>query len=326
MAWDDILGQSMVKRLLQAHVASQQTAQAYLLIGLEGIGKRRLAMEMATALLCSADGVRPCGECAHCRQAGRGVHPDLHLIAHGEGSDSIKIDGIRHLVGRLALRPYSAAHQVAVIDGAERLTEEAANSLLKTLEEPSRATRFLLTTSRLMQCVPTVVSRCQLIRCEPLPHDVLERILLKAQACDAKAAKAIARLAGGSAARALELSGRWAEHQRSLDRLSGPVGEWLRQPLPETRQDVTELLDGMMAWLRDVAVSAVMDPAAESEGVRLVHEARAEALRRQARTADTDRVIRAALALIELRESADQHVSPRMIAALAREQWLSVAE
>ena len=326
MAWSEVLGQDRIVKLLKTHLQDGRVAHAYLFAGPDGVGKRRLAFEMAKALNCTGAGHRPCDACTVCRQIARGTHPDVHSVVSGGASDQIKIDMIRHVIGRVALRPYSAAHQVAVIDGAERLTEEAANSLLKTLEEPSRATRFLLTTSRPMQCVPTVVSRCQLIRCEPLPHDVLEQILLREQACDAKAAKAIARLAGGSAARALELSGRWAEYQQSLDRLSGPAGEWLRQPLPETRQDVTELLDGMMAWLRDVAVSAVMDPAAESEGVRLVHEARAEALRRQARAADTDRVIRAALALIELRESADQHVSPRMIAALAREQWLSVTE
>ncbi len=320
MPWDAILGQSAAKRLLQAHLASGQTAQAYLLAGPEGVGKRRLALEAAIALLCTGKSPRPCHECTHCRQAGRSVHPDLHLIVHSEGSDFIKIEGIRHLLGRLALRPFSAPHQAAVIDGAERLTEEAANSLLKTLEEPTSATRFFLTTSRLSQCLPTVVSRCQLIRCEPLPLDVIEQILLKEQACDAKAASVIARLSGGSAARALDLAGRWAAHERSLDRLAGPDQEWLRQPLPETRQEVTELLDGMMVWLRDVAVSS----AAPAE--RLVHEAHAEILQRQAHGADADRVARTALELIELRESADQHVSPRMIAALAREKWLSLRD
>ena len=318
--WDEIAGQERAKRILQTHLAEATVAQAYLLAGPDGVGKRRLALEMATALICDADTPRPCGACLHCRQVGRGVHPDLHVIVPGGSADQIRIDDIRHLLGRLALKPFNAAVQVAVLEHAERLNEEAANCLLKTLEEPARSTRFLLTTARLSQCLPTVVSRCQLIRCEPLPPEVISRLLIAQQACEAAVAAAVARLCGGSMARALELAGRWDSHERIVGQLADVSSRaWLSQPLPETREEAIELLDGLMAWLRDLAVAAVADP------VLAAHADRAEALRRQARQVDPDRCVEAVFELIALRESAtEQFVSPKLIAALAREKWLTL--
>ncbi len=320
MAWDAIAGQAHAKRILQGHLAAGEVAQAYLLAGPDGVGKRRLAMDMATALVCVGTGARPCEACIHCRQVSRGVHPDVHLVAPGGGADQIRIDDIRHLLGRLALKPFSAATQVAVIEAAERLNEEAANCLLKTLEEPSRSARFLLTTARLSQCLPTVVSRCQLVRCEPLPPDVVARLLLEQHACEAGAAAAIGRLCNGSMTRALELAGRWDAHERIVGQLADPASPaWLSQPLPETREEVLALLDSLMEWLRDVAVTAAADPALAA------HAERADALRRQARTVDLDRCVAAVFDLIALRDSAiEQFVSPKLIAAVAREKWLSL--
>lgn len=166
MAWSDVVGHELAKRIFHTHLAAGTVAQAYLLVGPEGIGKRRLGLELAKALNCSG-AKPPCDACVTCGQIARGVHPDVHVIEPSGPSAQIKIEDIRQLIGRVALRPFNARVQVAVLDGADRLTEEAANSLLKTLEEPSGYARFILTTSRLAFCLPTIVSRCQLIRCDP---------------------------------------------------------------------------------------------------------------------------------------------------------------
>ena len=142
MAWNDILGHDVVKQIWQAHLEAGTVPGAYLLAGPDGIGKRRLALEMAKALNCLAQAGRPCDQCAPCMQIARQTHPDVHTIVPGGASDQIKIEEIRHLIGRVALRPFSGRMQVALIDGAQRLTEEAANSLLKALEEPSSQTRL----------------------------------------------------------------------------------------------------------------------------------------------------------------------------------------
>ena len=165
------------------------------------------------------------------------------------------------------------------------------------------------------------MSRCQPIRCRPLPREIVQQVLAQSHACDPQASEAIARLSGGSVSAAAAFAGRWAAYERLLGRLSTatPV-EWLTQPLPDTREDVTELLDGMMGWLRDVAVAAVGEPAdvAPTQCV--------EDIRRQAAAVDLDRCLATALALVELRESVERFVSPRLVAALARERWLSLME
>ena len=321
MAWDDILGHEFAKRLFQTHLASGQVPSAYLLAGPEGVGKRRLAFEMAKALNCAASGSRPCEACPPCIQIGRGTHPDTHAIIPGGASDHIRIDEVRRLISRIALRPYSASVQVAVIDGAERLTEEAANSLLKALEEPPLHTRFLLLTSRLSQCLPTIISRCQLIRCEALPAEAVRRILIEGQGCDPQIAEAIARLSQGSASCAIDLAGRWTEYQTILARFASEgSAPWLEQSLPETREDVMQLLDGMMGWLRDLAVAATANPA------WVAHALHESSLRHQAEAIDVDRCLAIAFELITLRESMDQFVSPRLVAALAREKWISLIQ
>ena len=321
MSWTDICGHEDAKRLLQAHLQAQEVPGGYLLVGPEGVGKRKLALEMAKALNCAADeGTRPCDACQTCVQMERGTHPDLHLLLPGGTSDQVKIESVRHLLGRFALRPFNASIQVALIDGADRLTEEAANALLKALEEPSRSARFLLTTSRLADCLATVVSRCQIIRCGPLPSGVIARLLVERHGCDAGTAQAAARLSDGSAARALELAKRWDAYQETLARLGSeqPQAEWMGKGMPETRQDLARLLEDMTAWLRDVAVAASGSPDL------VAHADQAHAVRRQAAAVDMDRCLETAFELMSLRDSLEQFANPRLVASLAREKWLSL--
>ena len=318
MAWDSVLGHEVPKRMLQAHLAAGRVPGAYLLAGPEGIGKRALALEMAKALNCTGTEARPCDRCLTCLQMTKGVHPDLHVISPSGASDQIKIDDVRHLIGRLALRPFSATVQVAILDGADRLTEEAANSLLKILEEPAARARFLLITAQPARCLPTVLSRCRLIRCAPLPREVVQCLLIERHGCEPGLAARVARLGRGSVSVALALVERWSAYQASLARFAQEPRAWASSPLPETRQEVAELLDGMMAWLRDLAVTAAADPS------QVAHEAHTDALRRQARGVDVDRCVEAAFQMLELRQSLEQFVSPRLVANLARERWLSL--
>lgn len=321
MAWENILGQEFVKRLWQTHLSTGQVTGAYLLAGPDGVGKRRLALELAKALNCTASQTKPCDACPTCGQINRGTHPDVHVVLASGASDQIKIDQIRHIIGRIALRPFSAALQVVIIDGAERLTEEAANSLLKALEEPSARTRFVLTTTRLSDCLPTIISRCQLIRCQPLAHEVVRRILIEHHEISPDVAEAVTRLSDGSVSRALELATRWAAYERLMAKFADEKDpSWLAQPLPETRQEVVQLLDGMMVWLRDLSVTAVAEPGA---AIQTVHDT---SLRRQAKHLDLDRCLETASELVALRESVEQFVSPRLVAALAREKWLSLTD
>ncbi len=220
MAWDAIQGQALAKRIFHSHLNSGQIAQAYLLAGREGIGKRALAMEMAKTLVCHKAKDESCGACQACGQVDRLTHPDVHVVASVEGNEAIKIQDIRTIIERVSLRPFSGRVQAAVILGAEKLTEEAANSLLKSLEEPNSYTRFLLTTGHLGQCLPTIVSRCQVIRCTAPDGDERQEMS--------------------------EL------HRGQLER---SALEWVSTSLPEKRQDVIQLVDAMVQRIREDAVA-----------------------------------------------------------------------
>jgi DNA polymerase III subunit delta' len=220
MAWSEIPGQELAKRIFRTHLSSGQIAQAYLLAGPEGTGKRALALEMAKTLVCHKAQGEPCGVCQSCGQVDRRTHPDVHTVASGEEAEAIKIQDIRMILERTSLRPFSSRLQAAVILGAEKLTEEAANSLLKSLEEPNSYTRFLLTTGHLGQCLPTIVSRCQVIRCPSPPG--------------------------------AEMSGIADVLRGQLER--SPV-EWALTSLPEKRQDVIQLVDSMVLRIREDAPS-----------------------------------------------------------------------
>lgn len=321
MSWDDIYGQSIVKEAFQTHLTSGRVPNAYLIVGPEGVGKRRLALEMAKALNCTAEANQPCDSCRTCGQIARGTHPDVHLLTPGGASEQVKIDQIRHVLSRVALRPFSARFQAVVLESAERLTEEAANALLKTLEEPSAHTCFLLTTAQLSDCVPTIVSRCQILRAHPLASEVVERIVLaQAPELNPAAARTVARLSQGSASLALALAAQWENYEKRLSTLAKPAANaGLRSSgQPESRQEVAELLEGMMRWLRDVAFSAA------GAGQWVIHEPQKAMLAQQAGQVDLDRCLEAADSLISLRESVDQYVSPRLVASIAREKWLSL--
>lgn len=319
MSWDAIEGHAFAKQVWQAHLAAGTIASAYLIAGPPGVGKRLLAREMAKALQCESPEGSPCDRCGPCGQVSREVHPDVHWLQPEGSSGFVRIEAVRNVLGRIALRPFSGRYQVVIVDGAHRLTDEAANSLLKSLEEPPAHTRFLLLTDAPARCLPTIVSRCQLIRCHPLAPEALERIVRSKASGDPAAAAAIAQLAGGSAARALELADRWTSYEHLVDLLASESWErWFEDELPEARQDVERLLDGMVAWLRDMAAVGI----GQASGP--VHRRFEDPLQRAAARVAPQRCVETALELVALRDSLEQFVNPRLAASLARERWLSL--
>ena len=147
-------------------VAQGRLPHALLLTGLMGVGKGVLAEAIARQLLCEAATLEagPCGHCAACAQINAGSHPDYIKVQLEEDASVIKVDQIRWLAEKLAFSSHQGGYKVAVLDPADKMNINAANSLLKTLEEPSDNTVLVLVCERASQLPPTVRSRCQQIK------------------------------------------------------------------------------------------------------------------------------------------------------------------
>lgn len=190
-------------RSFLAHAINANTiACSYLFSGLEGIGKKTLARDFAASLLCEEGKVFSGCSCSSCHKISSEHHPDCKWVGKDETLRSIKIDDIRELQSWIMLRPLEAKRKVCVIVGAERMTEEAANAFLKTLEEPPEHTYILLLAEQAFFLKETIISRVVEVRLEPVPVTVLEKILQEKYGMG-KEARFIAYHAGGSIGKAL---------------------------------------------------------------------------------------------------------------------------
>src|SRR5688572_13951637 len=193
----ELIGNNAAAAFLRNALLGRLGAHAYLLTGPTGVGKRTLARWAAASLVCSkVTGNRPCSECRGCRQVAREVHPDVLLLAPDEGHVRIRVRQIRAFEHDIALKPYEAERKVAIVSGADRIEDEAANALLKTLEEPPEGTVLLLTATDAAQVMPTIASRCQEVALRPVPAEEIERALLE-RGAEPERARLVARLAGG---------------------------------------------------------------------------------------------------------------------------------
>lgn len=175
MSWE-LIGHGWAVETLRRHIAMNALRHAYLLTGPRGVGKATLAAELAQALVCTHEAVpdRPCGQCSACRRAQARNHPDVHWV---EDEGGLKIDQVRELQRELALAPFEARTRVAIFPDFEASSDEAANALLKTLEEPGPHVVLIITAAMEEALLPTIVSRCEVLALRPMAvHDLADAL------------------------------------------------------------------------------------------------------------------------------------------------------
>jgi len=190
-----VIGQDKILSLLDYSLRTNSIAHAYLLVGPRHVGKRTFAVNLAQALNCS-DSEPPCGECLSCQRIREGKHADVSSIGLGSRTE-ISIDDIRGLQHLANLAPFEGKYKVFIVEDAEYLSAEAANCLLKILEEPPPNIVWLLLAAEEERLLPTVISRCQRLDFKPVPLKLVEELLIRLHEVEAEKAKLLARLCHG---------------------------------------------------------------------------------------------------------------------------------
>lgn len=210
MSWHSIRGHDRVVAELRRSLEHGRFPHALLFVGPEGVGKRTFARKLAQALLCEtnpAERLDPCETCPGCLQVEAETHPDFVEVARPEDKHELPISVIRDLCEHFVLKPARGLRKVAILDDADDLNEEAANAFLKTLEEPPPGAVLILIGTSVEVQLQTVVSRCQVVRFEPLSaEDVAGLLLEQGVARGAADAARLAALGDGSLRRALGLA------------------------------------------------------------------------------------------------------------------------
>ena len=178
LSFEDFSGQSAHIAQLHADFANHTFVHAYLLCGPRGTGKKSVARLCAMAAMCRGAGKRPCGVCGPCRRVVSDSHPDLHTIVPEKGKQTIGVGVMREVLDQVATRSFEDTTKVLIFPSAEKMTPAAQNCLLKTLEEPPQDTVFFLITDQPGAMLPTIVSRCRVIRFHPLSEQDCEKRLI----------------------------------------------------------------------------------------------------------------------------------------------------
>jgi len=256
MTFDQIIGHDRQKEFLRRTLAHNRLAHAYLFEGPQGVGKRLTALALARTVFCAE--ATGCGDCIPCRKIDHNNHPDLHILE--PDGKQIKIEQIRNLQKTLAFKPVESTRRICLIDQADKMNPAAANSLLKTLEEPSAETLILLISARPEALLTTVLSRCQRLPFARLPQSRIESTLIEQRGYDQKEAHIIAALADGSFQMALDRDPtiyleRRIEILKQVTALSAgsilPLME-LAKELSTEKETIPQTLELLQAFYRDL--------------------------------------------------------------------------
>ena len=262
----DILGNDMIKEHFQKAIENQKVSHAYILTGEAGIGRKSFANAFSMALLCEKGGKEPCMVCHSCKQVMSGNHPDLIYVKH-EKPNSMGVDDIREQINdTIMIRPYSSYYKIYIVDEAEKMTVQAQNALLKTIEEPPAYAVIILITTNQEAFLPTILSRCVQLKLKPLKDFTVKSYLVQHEGIAEKDAEICAAFARGNLGKAMHLASSdvFKELYYKIMALIKQVDtmdivdlmERIRE-MKELNFDIGEVLDLLQLWYRDVLMFKV---------------------------------------------------------------------
>lgn len=262
----DIIGQQQIKEHFQTAIMEKKTSHAYILNGETGSGRHMLAEAFTKTLLCESPKEKDaCDICKSCLQAESGNHPDIRYITHEKAS--ISVDDIREQLNNdIQIKPYSSAHKVYIIPEANKMTEQAQNALLKTIEEPPAYAVIILITDNLNALLPTIQSRCITLNTKPVNKEQIADYLMKKLSMEPKQAQIAAGFCQGNMGKAIRFANSEDFHEmkedilhllKQIDSMELPeIMDFIRG-LTQKKGMINDYLDLMLLWYRDVLMFKV---------------------------------------------------------------------
>lgn len=260
-SFDEIIGHEKVKEHLRNAVKLNKISHAYIINGMQGSGKNMIADIFSKTLQCEKGGDTPCNVCHSCIQAESGNHPDIIRITH-EKPTSIGVEDVRgQLVGDIQIRPYSGRYKIYIIDDADKMTVQAQNAILKTIEEPPEYGIIMLLTENADALLPTILSRCVRLDLTPVQDSLIKEHLMQKFGIpeyDARFAAAFARGCVGRAEAVINSEVFVGIKENALHMLKYvsdmTVGELINsvKSINDYKGNINDYLDLLAMWYRDV--------------------------------------------------------------------------
>lgn len=261
--FQDVVGHKDIIQYMKTAIEQGKVSHAYILNGERGAGKKMLARLFAMTLQCEAGGSEPCGECHSCRQADTDNHPDVITLTH-EKPGTISVDDIRSQINQdILIRPYSGKYKIYIIPGADMMTVQAQNALLKTIEEPPEYAILFLLTENEYSLLETIRSRCVILKLRNIKNTLIKKYLMEQCKVPDYQAEICAAFAQGNMGKAIMLA--TSEHfneirEEALQLLRYIDDMELHEIVSAIREigkyklEITDYLDIIMIWYRDVLI------------------------------------------------------------------------
>ncbi len=287
--YKSVIGHNNIIEHLKKAVVNKKVSQAYIFSGEDGSGKRMLASIFAKTLLCEAHGEEPCNKCKSCLQIEGNNQPDLIYVTREKAS--IGVDEIRiQLNNDIMIKPYSSSYKIYIIDEAEKMTEQAQNALLKTIEEPPEYAIIMLLTTSLGKLLPTIQSRCVNLELRVVPEKSIQQFLMEKKQIPDYLAEISAAFSRGNVGRAIKYASSedFIQSKDTIVHVLRHIDEMELHEIMDAlkefsahKLEIEDYIDLMLLWYRDVLLFKVTN-----DPNRLLYKSEVRYIAKQASKSD----------------------------------------